>query len=141
MGFGQAIKHVFSNYATFRGRASRSEFWWWYLFTVIVSAVIYLISVPLGLTVGGGEWVVGSGAEAQVIAIPGTPILSLVWFLAIVIPTIAVGARRLHDTDRTGWWWLIYFLCCIGPIVLIIFWVMDSTPGPNRYGEGPAQPA
>ena len=55
MTFGQSIKHVFSNYATFQGRASRSEFWWWYLFTIIVSFAINLISLPLGLTVGGGE--------------------------------------------------------------------------------------
>ena len=140
MGFGQAVKHVFSNYATFSGRASRSEFWWWYVFVVIVQLVLYLISLPLGLTVGGGEYAVGEGANSAVVVIPGIPILTIIWALAILIPTLAVGCRRLHDTDRSGWWWLVYYFCCIiGVIVVIVFWIMPSTPGPNRFGDGPAQ--
>lgn len=141
MGFGQAIKHVFSNYANFQGRASRSEFWWWYLFTLIVNFVLYLVSAPLGLTVGATEYVIGDGASATVVNIPGTPILSVIWGLAILIPMLAVGTRRLHDSGKSGWFWLFILLaplCFIGAIILIILWILPSTPGPNKYGEGPA---
>jgi uncharacterized membrane protein YhaH (DUF805 family) len=145
MTFGQSIKHVFGNYATFRGRASRSEFWWWYLFSSIVSTILLLPALPWYVDFINSA---GSQAADAVVSLPPVTgmaslglILSTVWALAILIPTIAVAVRRLHDTDRTGWWLLLYFLCCfgIGFIILIIFWVLPSTPGPNRYGEGPAQ--
>jgi uncharacterized membrane protein YhaH (DUF805 family) len=143
MTFGQAIKHVFSNYANFNGRASRSEFWWFYLFSVIVNFVIYLISLPLGLTIGGQEMIVGEGANATAVAIPGFPILGLIWFLAIIIPTLAVGTRRFHDSGRSAWNWLFILLaplCGIGSIILLILWILPGTAGPNNYGDGPAQP-
>jgi uncharacterized membrane protein YhaH (DUF805 family) len=76
MTFGQSVKHVFSNYVNFKGRASRSEYWWFYLFCVLVALVLDLISRPLGLTFGATEYVVGTGADATAIAIPGTSILS-----------------------------------------------------------------
>ena len=145
MGFGQAIKHVFKNYATFQGRASRSEFWWWYLFTLIVSTILFIPAMPWY-----NEYVSATfnqmGNATQVLPAPtGLAIvgiaLSTIFSLAILIPGIAVAARRLHDTDRSGWWLLLYFLTCcfgIGIIVLIIFWILPSTPGPNRFGLGPA---
>ena len=65
--------------------------------------------------------------------------VAAVWTVALLLPTLAVGCRRLHDTNRSGWWWLLYYFCCIvGAIVVIIFWIGPSTPGPNRYGDGPA---
>ncbi|MFM7211864.1 MAG: DUF805 domain-containing protein [Actinomycetota bacterium] len=145
MGFGQAIKHVFKNYATFQGRASRSEFWWWYLFTVIVSTILFIPAMPWY-----NEYVNATlnqmGDATQVLPAPtglamAGLVLSAIFSLAILIPSIAVAARRLHDTDRSGWWLLLYFLTCcfgIGIIVLIIFWILPSTPGPNRFGLGPA---
>lgn len=145
MSFGQSVKHVFSNYATFSGRASRSEFWWWYLFSSIVSTILLLPALPWYIDLINSA---NSQAADAVVSLPPLTglaslglILSSVWALAILIPTIAVAARRLHDTNRTGWWLLLYFLCCfgLGFIILIIFWVLPSTPGPNRYGEGPAQ--
>lgn len=146
MTFGQAIKSVFKRYATFQGRASRSEFWWWYLFTAIVSAIL-AIPYYIGLAQSAstavvdpktGEIVAGSLSGLAIFGL----VLVVIWSLAIIIPTIAVAARRLHDTDRTAWWLLLYFLACcaIGPIILIIFWVMPSTMGPNRFGEGPEGP-
>lgn len=144
MGFGQAIKHVFSNYATFQGRASRSEFWWWYLFTGIVSLIVFLPAMPWYI-----DWVnaLSSQSDNVVTVVPaptGLAILglslSIIWFLATLLPTIAVAARRLHDTDRSGLWLFLWFLACcaIGPIILLVFWIMPSTPGPNRFGDGPA---
>ncbi len=143
MTFGQSIKHVFSNYATFRGRASRSEFWWFYLFSAIVSLVLELISRPLGLTFGGGEYVMGEGASAAVIVIPGTSVLSTIWSLAVLLPTLAVATRRFHDSNKSAWNWLWLLaipLCGVGAIILLIWWILPGTRGPNRYGEGPAQP-
>ena len=147
MTFGQAVKHVFSNYATFSGRASRSEFWWWYLFTAIVSVIVFIPAMPWYLDLVTAT---NSQAADAVMALPPITglasvglILSTLWSLAVLIPTIAVAARRLHDTNKSGWWLLLWFLSCcfgIGAIILIIFWVMAGTPGPNRYGEGPAQP-
>ena len=52
----------------------------------------------------------------------------------MILPVVGIGARRLHDTDRSGWWWLLYFLPVIGWIVLLVFWVLPSTPGQNRFG-------
>jgi len=146
MTFGQSVKHVFGNYATFQGRASRSEFWWWYLFTSIVSFIVFIPVIPWYT-----ELLNASVSEGGAVALPAMTglatfglVLSTIWSLAILIPTIAVAVRRLHDTGRSGWWLLLWFLSCcfgIGAIILIIFWVLPSTPGPNRFGEGPAQPA
>ena len=142
MGFTEAIKHVFSNYATFQGRASRSEFWWFYLFMIIANAII---SIPytIGLATSANTMTVNE-ATGQVtsgglsgLAIFGIALL-VIWGLATIIPILAVSVRRLHDTDRSGWWWWLNFLCCIGGIILIIFYVQPSTPGPNRFGDGPA---
>lgn len=142
MTFGQSVKHVFRNYVTFEGRASRSEFWWWYLFTSIVSFLVFIPVIPWYT-----ELLNASASEA--VALPALTglatfglALSTIWSLAILLPTIAVAVRRLHDTNRSGWWLLLWFLTCcfgIGAIILIIFWVLPSTPGPNRFGEGPAQ--
>lgn len=147
MSFGQAVKHVFSNYANFQGRAARSEFWWWALFTNIVGAILFIPAIPWYIDVVN----VASGQPADLAAALPAPsglavvglALAGIWSLAVLIPTIAVAARRLHDTDRSGWWLLLWFLscCAIGPIILLIFWILPGTPGPNRFGEGPAQAA
>jgi len=129
MGFGQAVKHVFSNYATFQGRASRSEFWWFYLFMIIVNTVLYSIYF-VGLS-GSQE-----GSMSPLAIVGG--ILLAVWFLATIIPVIAVWVRRLHDSDKSGWWYLLVFACGVGGIVLLVFALLPGTPGPNKYGEGPA---
>ena len=146
MTFGQSVKHVFSNYATFQGRASRSEFWWWYLFTTIIGFILIIPALPWYFELLNTS-VSASGAVAMPpltgLATLGL-VLSLLWSLAILVPNIAVAMRRLHDTDRSGWWLLLWFLTCcfgIGAIILIIFWVLPSTPGPNRFGEGPARAA
>lgn len=129
MSFGQAVKHVFSNYANFQGRAGRSEFWWFYLFMVIVNFVLYVIYM-IGMA-GSSE------GSLSPLAIVGGILLGA-WFLATIIPVIAVWVRRLHDTDKSGWWYLLVFACGVGGIVLLVFALLPSSIGPNRYGEGPA---
>lgn len=120
MTFGDAIRSGFSNYLNFRGRASRSEYWWWALFTILLAIAIQVV---LG-TLLGEE----TGAFLANLA-----------SLVVLLPSIAVGVRRLHDTDRSGWWMLIGFIPVIGIIVLIVFFVQTGTDGPNRFGPPPAQ--
>ncbi|MFI6066542.1 DUF805 domain-containing protein [Micromonospora sp. NPDC051227] len=122
MSFGTAIKSVFSQYVGFSGRARRSEYWWFALFTVLVSIAAAILDSALGLT-----FVEGSSSG----------FIGLVVSLALLLPTLAVAVRRLHDTDRTGWWVLIGLVPLVGAIVLIVFFVQDGTPGANRFGPSP----
>ena len=103
---------VLERYAKFDGRARREEFWWFTLATVIIAFALVVLS-----SISSIFWV-----------------LYLIYALAVFIPSLAVGVRRLHDTDRSGWWLLIDFIPFIGAIVLLIFFCSDSTPGPNNYG-------
>lgn len=108
-----------TKYATFTGRARRMEYWYFILFNIIVSIVLSLVDSVLG---------------AQLY---GVGMLQLIYSLLVLLPALGVAIRRLHDTDRTGWWLLIGLVPVLGTIVLIIFMVLDSTPGPNRYGPNP----
>jgi uncharacterized membrane protein YhaH (DUF805 family) len=116
MTFAESIRTVLNKYSDFSGRARRSEYWWWALALVlagIVISIISRISWPLGL------------------------ILDLLLFFATIVPGLAVGVRRLHDTGKSGWWLLIGFVPCVGFIVLLVFFVTDSEPVPNEYGPPP----
>mgnify|MGYP003387507804 CR=1 FL=1 len=116
MDFGQAIKAGFSNYVTFSGRASRSEYWYWVLFVIIVSVVTSIID--------------GFISSSQI-----GP-LNALWSLGTLLPGLAVAIRRLHDIDRTGWWVLLAFTG-IGIFVLIYWFCKKGTAGPNRFGSDP----
>jgi uncharacterized membrane protein YhaH (DUF805 family) len=119
MDIGTAVRSVLTQYANFTGRARRSEFWWFILASFLASIVTSIIDVAIG-----SEVFAGSG------------IVSLALSLALLIPTLAVGARRLHDTGKSGWWQLIW-LTGIGIIVLIVFWALDSELRPNQHGPSP----
>ena len=119
MGFGDAIRSALSNYATFAGRAARPAFWWFALFVVLVQFAASFVDYAL-FAAEGRFGIVG-------------PLVSL----ALLLPYLAVGARRLHDTDRTAWWLLIAFVPLIGAIALIVLCALPGTPGPNRYGPPP----
>jgi len=115
MTFQESIAKCMSNYATFKGRASRSEYWWFYLFSNLVSFVL-VFSVSLCMGVEAGD-------------ITGT----LVW-LVLFLPSLAVFARRLHDRNRSGWWFLIAFTV-IGLIPLLYWLVSEGSKEANEYGE------
>ncbi len=114
MTMQESVRTVLSNYATFTGRASRTEFWWWVL-------AVFLASLVLGAIEGS---LFGNGHG----------ILSGIFSLAVILPNLAVGARRLHDSDRTGWWLLLSLIPILGTLVLIYFLVQPSSPGTNRFG-------
>jgi uncharacterized membrane protein YhaH (DUF805 family) len=113
MTMQEAVRSVLSKYATFEGRAARSEVWWWFLAIIIASIVAGLIDGLL---------------------FPNMQLLSLLLGLAIIVPNLAVGARRLHDIDRTGWWLLMCLLPIIGTLVLLWFFIQKGTDGANRFG-------
>jgi uncharacterized membrane protein YhaH (DUF805 family) len=123
MNFQQAVQSVFSNYANFRGRASRSEFWWFQLFLLLGGIVAALLDLFANSSVLGGS-----------------PLATLFW-LATIIPDLAVTVRRLHDTDSSGWWILLGLIPLIGMIVLIVWWCQEGSRGYNRFGAHPLQPA
>jgi uncharacterized membrane protein YhaH (DUF805 family) len=132
MDFTEAVKSVYSKYATFSGRARRSEYWWWALYMLITGAVVGVIEYSLGL----GTGVVGSGGGEFSATYNGGP-LSGIWSLAHLLPGLGVAVRRLHDTDRSGWWLLIVLIPLIGFLILLYFLVTKGTAGPNRFGDDP----
>lgn len=99
MNFVEAVKSVYRNFVNFSDRAPRSEFWWFYLFMIITCAIIVAIELSLGL---GGS-VVASGSTEFSAGFFGGPLFTI-WSLANFLPSLAVTIRRLHDTDRSGWW-------------------------------------
>lgn len=107
---------VLKKYAVFDGRARRKELWMFVLVNFIVGMVLWALFALTG-------WF-------------GT-VISYLYSLAVLVPSLAVGARRLHDTGRTGWWLLIDLVPIVGQIVLIYFFVLDSQPGANQYGPNP----
>lgn len=113
MNLEQAVRTVLSKYADFTGRARRSEYWFWYLSVVIAYVAAYIVD-----------------------SIIGTPIVTIIVALGVIVPTLAVGARRLHDTNKSGWFQLIGIIPIIGTIVLIVFFATDSGPD-NQYGPNP----
>lgn len=112
---------VLKKYAVFEGRARRKEYWFFVLFNFLIGVGLGIIDNVIGLS--------GEGAAGG--------LLSLIYTLAVLVPSIAVAVRRLHDTDHSGWWLLIGFVPLIGIIVLFIFMVLDSQPGDNRFGPNP----
>ena len=114
---------VLKKYAVFSGRSRRAEYWYFVLFNLIAIIVLSLIDTLLG----------------TFNVVQGVGLLSGIYSLAVLIPSLAVTVRRLHDVDRTGWWILIYLIPLIGVIVLLVFALTPGTPGSNSYGPDPKQ--
>lgn len=128
-GFVGSISRAFVGWQDYSGRSTRSEFWWWYLFQLIVSLAIMGVAILIQLVDSG------NGAISLFAAIAG--FLSLFFSIATFLPSVALSIRRLHDSDRTGWWLLIFLLPVVGAIVLFVFFVSPSTKGSNRFGSQP----
>ena len=121
MNFVDAVKSGFQNYVTFSGRAARSQYWYWALFCILVGICSVVIDAAL---------------FPQSYMRPVNAIAELVLFL----PTLAVSIRRLHDLDRSGWWFLLIFVPLIGGIWILVWFCMRGTVGPNRFGPDPLGP-
>lgn len=130
MTFQEAVKSCLSKYVTFSGRASRSEYWFFYLATLIAMIVAGIIDRALGIDFKMANPV--TGLEQSV----GYGWLYVIVGLGLALPSLAVGIRRLHDGNRSGWWWLIA-LTIIGVVVLLVWFVQKGTTGDNRYGPDP----
>ena len=111
MSFGDAVKTCFSKYVDFQGRASRPEYWWFFLSYIILYFVVLAIGAALKI-----------------------PALVFVLAVAYFLPLLSAAVRRLHDTGRSGWWYLIALVPLVGFIILIVFLASEGNPGPNQYG-------
>lgn len=119
MGFMDAVKVCFSKYVSFSGRACRSEYWYFMLFNLIVSVVLSVVE--------------------GIVDMPG--LLVGLYSLAVTLPVLAVTARRLHDTGRSGWWMLIQLIPLVGFIILLLWLVKTGGDTENTYGPSPVAAA
>ena len=110
---------VLRKYATFEGRAHRTEFWMFVLWSLVISLALSIVDYAIGTD---GEYI---------------GLLSGIYSLAVLLPSLAAGARRLHDTGRTGWWQLLSIIPLLGLIPLIVFWANEGERGPNEHGPNP----
>lgn len=115
---------AWKNYFNFTGRATRLHYWMFVGFNLIAVFVLAFVDALLGMKVSGD-----------------TGVLSSLYILAVLIPGLAVAIRRLHDTGRSGWWFLIVFVPFVGSIILIVFFVLAGEPGVNRFGPPAARTA
>ncbi|MEH6593898.1 MAG: DUF805 domain-containing protein [Halioglobus sp.] len=124
MNMPTAVKTVFSKYATFSGRAPRSEFWWYtlaiLLFTLLLGLLEGIVLAPM----------LGFEPFSQELGQP----LRLIAALVFLLPSLAVTVRRLHDIDRSGWWYFVIVIPLVGVFVLLYWEVQPGTEGPNQYG-------
>ena len=128
MGFMDALTTVLRNkYATFSGRASRSEYWWSYLGIAVISMTLQIIGIVGGLALGSANEALG--------ALFG--LAALAGILALLIPTLSVNVRRLHDTGKSGWMLLILLIPCIGFILWLVWMIEDGQAHANAYGPVP----
>lgn len=150
MSFIESIKTVLSNYAVFNGRARRSEYWWYALAVTIVSTILFVVLVAPGYgayLTSLAEYSTAGDPAAPVPTMPGSLVagyaIMSIFNLALLLPGLGVTVRRLHDTDRSGFWIFFALVPIVGPIMLIVWEATAGTPGPNQFGPDPkavAQP-
>ena len=142
MSFIESIRTVLSKYADFNGRARRSEFWWFYLAVVIVVTVLYMVLIVPGLTAYATATIEAANAGSS--TVPATPgsltvgsvVVGLIG-LALLVPTLAVIVRRLHDTGKPGAMAFLLLIPFVNFILLIVWGASTGTPGPNQFGPDP----
>ena len=133
MNMQDAVASVFRNYATFSGRARRAEYWWFILFSIIVSTGLGILDAALfGYTVS-----TETGEGMASFDLQSVGVFAPIWSLATFLPSLAVAVRRLHDIGRSGWWLLLVLLPLIGAIILIVWFATRGTPATNAHGPDP----
>jgi uncharacterized membrane protein YhaH (DUF805 family) len=132
IGFGGAVSRAFKKYATFAGRASRSEYWWWTLFTTVM---FFGLGVPAAVI---GVETSPDGGETP--GLPAVPLLVafMLFLLAVLVPTIAVTVRRLHDAGYSGWLFLLTLIPWLGVLILLVFALLPPSPAGAKYDPAPA---
>lgn len=131
--FGQAVSRYFKKYATFSGRASRSEYWWVFLFNAIIGVVVWILALVFG--VAGAQV---NSATGQVLPGPGYFVvigLAGLWGLATLIPGLAISWRRLHDTNKSGGFWFLGFIPLVGGIIVLVLMLLDTDPAGARFDQ------
>ncbi|MFQ5437790.1 MAG: DUF805 domain-containing protein [Paracoccaceae bacterium] len=129
MTFARSIKTCFSKYVTFSGRALRSEYWWFVLFFFIGN----LVMTVLDSTLFGTVTTTAGGFSAST----DTPIFSVIFGLALILPSLSVLVRRLHDVGKSGWWYWIILVPIVGFILLIVWLASEGSKESNQYGPAP----
>lgn len=143
--FMEAVKKCFANYANFNGRARRSEFWWWYLFNCIVNFILY---IPIWILMGKKNALIADALSGKIdlaTADAQDPTTMIIIFcilmgvvgLALLIPSLAVMARRLHDVGKSGHMMWLFLVCFVGGLIPLIMCIPDGKPEPNQYGPSP----
>lgn len=128
--FGDAVRRFFRKYSDFTGRASRSEFWWWWLFSVLIALVFEILLLTLG-TVGG---VTNSDGTRSLGPIAWILLVAyLIWVVVIVVPSLALIWRRLHDANLAGPFFFLGFVPFVGGIILLVFYLLPSKPEGARF--------
>ena len=123
MGFQEAVRSGFARWNDTSGRSSRPEYWWWVLFSILLGfAWIFVVALlsPFGRTAVG---------LAGLVFLAGG--------IVLIVPTLTLSIRRLHDTNRSGFWLFISLIPYLGGLILFVFYILDGTPGQNRYGDRP----
>ena len=144
LGFGAAIRSAFRNYATFRGRASRSAYWWFALLTSLVELPfsVWYLAALIG-SVATADYANSSAPPSFPIGVLVPMMLLSLLGLALFLPSLGLAVRRLHDCNRSGWYYFLAFIP-FGSLILLIFFLQEGTPGPNQYslssGFGGQQP-
>ena len=135
---------VLKRYWDFNGRTARKEFWMFALITTIISIALMIVDLTdvLGTQIVLHQWApIGGDPAAGIDPTTVRPLeiglLQNIYTLAVFLPSLGIAVRRLHDTGRSGWWWLMNFICCVGWIVLLVFYVTRGTEGDNKYGPDP----
>jgi uncharacterized membrane protein YhaH (DUF805 family) len=123
--FGAAVSRFFRKYATFSGRASRSEYWWWFLVQLVI-AIVYSVLVSLA----GGPAGDGHGPSGFYVTIS---VIIVVWGIVTFVPGIALAWRRLHDTDRSGAFWFLGFIPFVGGIIVLVLMVQQPVTTGARF--------
>ncbi|API93977.1 DUF805 domain-containing protein [Virgibacillus pantothenticus] len=128
------------NYATFRGRARRKEFWMFTLvYMLILFASVLLLSLVSPELLSDDQTAYGTSSTDADLGIGGgiLTFLLTIFYISMILPSLAVTVRRLHDTGKSGWWYFIIFIPFVGWIILTIFLILDSEPNENKYGPNP----
>lgn len=139
MTFSQAISSVFSKYATFSGRASRSEYWYFVLLNIIITVAIYALGFASGSVRDSVHATAGGYGISCIEQLPAwVSVVTWIYSLAVLLPGLAVSVRRMHDIGKGGGWIFISLIPLVGPIWYLVLLLTGSEPAPNRFGEVPA---